>query len=60
MFTPLAVGGWQGLVESVLVHSAGSYLRLIDSGVTQLETQGLRSCDEGKEEEEERFTQFNV
>jgi len=32
---------------------AGSYLRLIDSCITQLEAQGpARTCDESKEEEE--------
>jgi len=32
---------------------AGSYLRLIDSGITQLRAQGpSRTCDESKEEEE--------
>ena len=33
---------------------AGSYLRLIDSCITQLKAQGpSRTCDESKEEEEE-------
>ena len=33
---------------------AGSYLRLIDSCITQLKAQGLsRTCNESKEEEEE-------
>ena len=32
---------------------AGSYLRLIDAGITQLKAQGpSRTCNEGKEEEE--------
>jgi hypothetical protein len=32
----------------------GSYLRLIDSGITQLKAQGLsRNCNENREEEEE-------
>jgi len=32
---------------------AGSYLRLIDSCITQLKAQGpFRTCNEGKEEEE--------
>ena len=35
-------------------NEAGSYLRLIDSCITQLEAQGpSRTCDESKEEEEE-------
>ena len=34
---------------------AGSYLRLIDSCITQLKAQGpSRTCDESKEEEEEQ------
>jgi len=34
---------------------AGSYLRLIDVCITQLKAQGpYRTCDESKEEEEER------
>ena len=33
---------------------AGSYLRLIDSCITQLQAQGpSRTCDESKEEEED-------
>jgi len=32
---------------------AGSYLRLIDSCITQLKAQGPRTCNESKEEEEE-------
>ena len=35
---------------------AGSYLRLIDSCITQLKAQGLsRTCNESKEEEEKKF-----
>jgi len=35
---------------------AGSYLRLIDSCITQLKAQGpARTCNESKEEEEEGF-----
>jgi len=41
---PPVVGGWE----------AGSYLRLIDSCITQLKAQGpSRTCNESKEEEEE-------
>ena len=32
---------------------AGSYLRLIDSCITQLNAQGSGNCNESKEEEEE-------
>jgi len=36
---------------------AGSYLRLIDSCVTQLKAQGpSRTCNESKEEEEEAYS----
>ena len=35
---------------------AGSYLRLIDSGITQLKAQGpCRTCNESKEEEEDTW-----
>jgi len=35
---------------------AGSYLRLIDSFITQLKAQGpSRNCNESKEEEEEAY-----
>jgi len=38
----------------VVVTEAGSYLRLIDSCITQLEAQGpSRTCNESKEEEKE-------
>ena len=41
-------GAW-----GVVVTEAGSYLRLIDSCITQLEDQGpFRTCNESKEEEE--------
>ena len=60
MFTPLAVGGWQGLIDSVLVHSVGLYLRLTDSCITQRKAKGTsRTHAESKEEEEEKFPQFN-
>ena len=37
-----------------MVTEAGSYLRLIDSFITQLKAQGpSRTCNESKEEEEE-------
>ena len=37
-----------------MVTEAGSYLRLIDSCITQLKAQGpSRTCNESKEEEEE-------
>ena len=37
-----------------MVEYLGSYLRLIDSCITQLKAQGpSRTCDERKEEEEE-------
>jgi len=37
-----------------VVSEAGSYLRLIDSCITQLKAQGpSRTCNESKEEEEE-------
>ena len=40
-------------VEGVVVTEAGSYLRLIDSCITQLKTPGPSSfCNESKEEEE--------
>jgi hypothetical protein len=46
-----------GRVESVMCSDseAGSYLRLIDSCITQLEAQGpARTCNESEEEEEEK------
>ena len=37
-----------------LLNEAGSYVRLIDSCITQLKAQGnSRTCNESKEEEEE-------
>ena len=37
----------------MVVTEAGSYLRLIDSGITRLKAQGpSRACNESKEEEE--------
>ena len=43
---------WTGLAPPRL--EAGSYLRLIDSCITQLKAQGLsRTCNESKEEEED-------
>ena len=40
--------------EMCSVSQAGSYLRLIDSCITQLKAQGpSRTCNESKEEEEE-------
>ena len=40
-------------VRGVVVTEAGSYLRLIDSCITQLEAHGpSRTCNESKEEEE--------
>jgi len=48
--------GRSGRVSNVLVCSgaeAGSYLRLIDSCITQLKDQGpSRTCNESKEEED--------
>jgi len=39
--------------RGVVVTGAGSYLRLVDSCVTQLKAQGpFRTCNESKEEEE--------
>ena len=39
-------------------NEAGSYLRLVDSCITQLKAQGpARACDESKEEEEEEEEQ---
>ena len=39
-------------IRGVVVTEAGSYLRLIDSCITQLKAQGTsRTCDESKEEE---------
>jgi len=44
----------QGLGCGVCGTEAGSYLRLIDSCITQLKAQGpSRTCNESKEEEEE-------
>ena len=34
------------------ITEAGSYLRLVDSCITQLNAEGPRTCDESKEEEE--------
>ena len=40
-----------------MTADAGSYLRLIDSCITQLKAQGpSRTCNESKEEEEEAVT----
>ena len=42
------------LTEMCIGSDAGSYLRLIDSCITQLQAQGpSRTCIESKEEEEE-------
>jgi len=42
------------LQKCVVVTEEGSYVRLIDSRMTQLKAQGpSRTCDESKEEEEE-------
>ena len=46
--------GMQGLQVMCCGPEAGSYLRLIDSCITQLKAQGpSRTCNESKEEEEE-------
>jgi len=44
----------RGIKEMCSGTEAGSYLRLIDSCITQLKAQGpARTCNESKEEEEE-------
>jgi len=47
--------GMRGVREMCCGTEAGSYLRLIDSCITQLKAQGpSRTCTESKEEEERR------
>jgi len=56
-FQGFRVRGWGSIVEGLEICSgseAGSYLRLIDSCITELKAQGpSRTCNESKEEEEE-------
>ena len=52
----LRVHETQGLVVMCSGSEAGSYLRLIDSCITQIKAQEpSRTCNESKEEEEEGY-----
>ena len=61
LVTPRALrvrGRLRSLAEAV---ASGSYLRLIDSCITQLKAQGpSRTCNESKEEEEEEAVASNT
>jgi len=53
LYRNMHVSVCHGCFGWVVVTEAGSYLRLIDSCITQLKAQGpSRTCNESKEEEE--------
>ena len=54
------VSVWHYLTEMCCGSEAGSYWRLKDSCITQLEDQeSSRTCNESKEEEEENITELS-